>query len=154
MRKYCNREKNQPQDFGIHTSPTITENWILVCCLCVYMYGCVHVCALYMYIYSNMKWFCCCRPNSTLKTLNANEASMWVKVISSWLCLALYSWTLVAPILLPNREFNWTASIVHIFKILRFLYIYYSSANMWCYTQCFKWFQLCIDSQRTTILKF
>lgn len=45
-------------------------------------------------------------PNSTLKTLNANEASMWVKVISSWLCLALYTWTLVAPILLPNREFN------------------------------------------------
>lgn len=45
-------------------------------------------------------------PNSTLKTLNANEASMWVKVISSWLCLALYAWTLVAPILLPNREFN------------------------------------------------
>lgn len=45
-------------------------------------------------------------PNSTLQTLNANEASMWVKVISSWLCLALYTWTLVAPILLPNREFN------------------------------------------------
>lgn len=45
-------------------------------------------------------------PNSTLKTLYANEASMWVKVISSWLCLALYAWTLVAPILLPNREFN------------------------------------------------
>jgi len=45
-------------------------------------------------------------PNSTLRTLNANAASMWVKVISSWLCLALYTWTLVAPILLPNREFN------------------------------------------------
>ncbi|KAJ9588658.1 hypothetical protein L9F63_018047, partial [Diploptera punctata] len=45
-------------------------------------------------------------PNSSLKTLNANAASMWVKIISSWLCLALYSWTLVAPILLPNREFN------------------------------------------------
>jgi len=47
--------------------------------------------------------FCCFRPNSTLRTLNANEASMWMKVISSWLCLALYTWTLVAPILLPNR---------------------------------------------------
>ncbi|XP_021924282.1 probable serine incorporator isoform X2 [Zootermopsis nevadensis] len=45
-------------------------------------------------------------PNSTLETLNANEASMWVKIISSWLCLALYAWTLVAPILLPSREFN------------------------------------------------
>jgi hypothetical protein len=85
--------------------------------------------------------------------LNANEASMWVKVISSWLCLALYTWTLVAPILLPSREFNWTTSIVHIFKILRFIYIYYSNANMWCYTQCLKGVQLCIDNQRTTILK-
>lgn len=45
------------------------------------------------------------KPNSTLQTLNANVASMWVKAISSWLCAALYGWTLVAPILLPDREF-------------------------------------------------
>ncbi|XP_069702292.1 probable serine incorporator isoform X2 [Periplaneta americana] len=45
-------------------------------------------------------------PNSSLKLLNANAASMWVKIISSWMCLILYTWTLVAPILLPNREFN------------------------------------------------
>ncbi|KAF5307730.1 hypothetical protein FQR65_LT06601 [Abscondita terminalis] len=46
------------------------------------------------------------KPNSSLKTLNANQASMWVKGISSWLCIGLYTWTLVAPVLLPNREFN------------------------------------------------
>lgn len=46
------------------------------------------------------------KPNSTLKTLNANSASMWVKAISSWLCIALYGWTLVAPMVLPDREFN------------------------------------------------
>ncbi|XP_049852993.1 probable serine incorporator isoform X1 [Schistocerca gregaria] len=45
-------------------------------------------------------------PNSSLETLNANEASVWVKVISSWLCLALYTWTLVAPICLPDRDFS------------------------------------------------
>lgn len=45
------------------------------------------------------------RPDSSLNN-KANSASMWIKVISSWLCLALYGWTLVAPIVLPDREFN------------------------------------------------
>lgn len=46
------------------------------------------------------------RPNSNLETMNANVASMWVKIISSWLCITLYVWSLVAPILFPNREFS------------------------------------------------
>lgn len=46
------------------------------------------------------------KPNSSLETLNANSASMWIKGISSWLCLALYTWTLVAPRILRDREFN------------------------------------------------
>ncbi|CAG8450115.1 513_t:CDS:2 [Funneliformis mosseae] len=29
--------------------------------------------------------------------------AVWVKVISSWICLLLYSWTLVGPVLLPDR---------------------------------------------------
>lgn len=45
-------------------------------------------------------------PNSNLDTLNSNVASMWVKIISSWLCMTLYVWSLVAPILFPNREFS------------------------------------------------
>jgi hypothetical protein len=27
----------------------------------------------------------------------------WVKIVSSWVCYAMYAWTLVAPILLPDR---------------------------------------------------
>lgn len=46
------------------------------------------------------------KPNSSLETLNSNEASMWVKIVSSWMCLALYVWTLVAPTLLPDRDFS------------------------------------------------
>ncbi|XP_076666641.1 serine incorporator TMS1 isoform X2 [Andrena cerasifolii] len=46
------------------------------------------------------------QPNSNLDTLNSNAASMWVKIISSWMCLGLYSWTLIAPALLPNRDFS------------------------------------------------
>uniref|UniRef100_A0A182K669 Serine incorporator 1 n=1 Tax=Anopheles christyi TaxID=43041 RepID=A0A182K669_9DIPT len=45
------------------------------------------------------------QPNSSLDTLNANAASMWVKVVSSWMCVALYGWTLVAPMVLTDREF-------------------------------------------------
>eukprot|EP00052_Salpingoeca_macrocollata_P018875 m.155594 g.155594 ORF g.155594 m.155594 type:complete len:437 (-) comp20808_c2_seq2:84-1394(-) len=33
-------------------------------------------------------------------------ASVWVKVVSSWVTALLYSWTLVAPILLPDRDFS------------------------------------------------
>nr|CAG4643250.1 EOG090X07ET [Ilyocryptus agilis] len=45
-------------------------------------------------------------PASNLATLSSNMASVWVKIISSWLCLALYLWSLVAPILLPDRDFS------------------------------------------------
>ncbi|KFM75188.1 putative serine incorporator, partial [Stegodyphus mimosarum] len=31
---------------------------------------------------------------------NTNQASMWVKIISSWLCILLYLWSMVAPIIL------------------------------------------------------
>ncbi|XP_011881621.1 PREDICTED: probable serine incorporator isoform X2 [Vollenhovia emeryi] len=46
------------------------------------------------------------KPNSSLETLNANNASMWVKIISSWMCLGLYVWSLVAPAVFPNRDFS------------------------------------------------
>nr|CAG4638491.1 EOG090X07ET [Cyclestheria hislopi] len=46
------------------------------------------------------------KPTSDLSTLSDNEASVWVKIISSWICLGLYLWSLVAPIVLPNRDFN------------------------------------------------
>ncbi|XP_020278400.1 probable serine incorporator isoform X2 [Pseudomyrmex gracilis] len=46
------------------------------------------------------------KPNSSLDTLNANAASMWVKIISSWMCLSLYVWSLIAPAIFPNRDFS------------------------------------------------
>ncbi|XP_063867705.1 serine incorporator 1-like isoform X3 [Scylla paramamosain] len=48
-------------------------------------------------------WF---TPNSNLTTLSSNMAAVWVKIVSSWICLALYTWTLVAPIILSNRTFD------------------------------------------------
>ncbi|KAL0850093.1 hypothetical protein ABMA28_011981 [Loxostege sticticalis] len=46
-------------------------------------------------------WF---NPSSELSRENA--ASMWVKITSSWLCIGLYVWTLVAPAVFPDRDFS------------------------------------------------
>ncbi|XP_059172902.1 serine incorporator 3-like isoform X2 [Physella acuta] len=48
-------------------------------------------------------WF---SPSSDVKHLNANMASVWVKISSSWICVILYVWTLVAPAILSDREFS------------------------------------------------
>jgi len=47
-------------------------------------------------------WF---TPNSSLETLSSNTSSVWVKIVSSWVCVGLYIWTLVAPCFFPDREF-------------------------------------------------
>ena len=28
---------------------------------------------------------------------------MWMRIVSSWVCLALYAWSLLAPVILPDR---------------------------------------------------
>lgn len=48
-------------------------------------------------------WF---QPSDDPKNLIENNASMWVKMSSSWICSALYLWTLVAPVALPDRDFS------------------------------------------------
>ncbi|XP_069975521.1 serine incorporator 1 isoform X2 [Penaeus vannamei] len=48
-------------------------------------------------------WF---TPNSDLTTLSSNMAAVWVKIVSSWICLLLYGWTLIAPAVLTNRDFS------------------------------------------------
>jgi len=34
------------------------------------------------------------------------DTSLWVKVVSCWVCVLLYIWTLVAPVCLPDRDFS------------------------------------------------
>lgn len=38
--------------------------------------------------------------------IDVGWTSVWVKLVSSWLTAILYSWTLAAPILLPDRDFS------------------------------------------------
>ncbi|KAI4826647.1 hypothetical protein KUCAC02_030084 [Chaenocephalus aceratus] len=39
-------------------------------------------------------------------TVTSSWPAVWVKITSSWVCLALYVWTLVAPMMLTNRDFS------------------------------------------------
>ena len=40
------------------------------------------------------------------ETMTSRGPSVWVKISSSWICIALYVWTLVAPLVLVNRDFD------------------------------------------------
>ena len=35
--------------------------------------------------------------------IGRSEVAMWMRVVSSWVCMALYIWSLVAPVLMPDR---------------------------------------------------
>ncbi len=41
-----------------------------------------------------------------IQSINANMSAVWVKIVSAWLCFVIYMWTLVAPALLPERDFS------------------------------------------------
>ena len=41
-----------------------------------------------------------------IENMSANMAAVWVKAISAWLCFGIYMWTLVAPVVLPDRDFS------------------------------------------------
>jgi len=50
-------------------------------------------------------WF---HPNTAdIASFSANSAAVWVKIVSSWLCGALYLWTLIAPMILQDRDFGY-----------------------------------------------
>ncbi|KAE8231031.1 hypothetical protein CF326_g3959 [Tilletia indica] len=35
--------------------------------------------------------------------IGRSPTAMWMRVVSSWLCIVIYAWSLVAPVLLPDR---------------------------------------------------
>lgn len=35
--------------------------------------------------------------------IGRSEVAMWMRVVSSWVCMLLYIWSLIAPVLLPDR---------------------------------------------------
>lgn len=49
-------------------------------------------------------WFL--RPESNYQYMKTSMPAVWVKIGSSWIGLAIYAWTLVAPLVLTNRDFS------------------------------------------------
>jgi len=49
-------------------------------------------------------WRTVYNPGTETATVDSGLAAVWVKVVSSWLCVGLYIWTLIGPLLLPDRE--------------------------------------------------
>ena len=35
--------------------------------------------------------------------IGRSEVAMWMRVVSSWVCILLYTWSLVAPVVMPDR---------------------------------------------------
>lgn len=71
-----------------------------------YNYSFFHfqLCLASLYIMMTLtNWY---KPSSETAVMHANEPAMWVKISSSWVCMVLYIWTLIAPVVLPDRDFN------------------------------------------------
>ncbi|NXX74886.1 SERC2 protein, partial [Urocolius indicus] len=71
-----------------------------------YNYSFFHLCLLLAALYIMMtltNWY---RPDDSLQVLSSPWTAVWVKICSSWAGLLLYLWTLVAPLLLPDRDFS------------------------------------------------
>jgi hypothetical protein len=39
-------------------------------------------------------------------TVGKSMVAVWVKIISSWMVLILFGWTIVAPLILPDRSWD------------------------------------------------
>jgi len=35
--------------------------------------------------------------------IGRSEVAMWMRVVSSWVCMLLYIWSLMAPVFMPDR---------------------------------------------------
>lgn len=51
------------------------------------------------------------RPDITTQVMQSSMPAVWVKMSSSWLGLGLYLWTLIAPLIFPDRDFNWARPV-------------------------------------------
>ncbi|NXU56776.1 SERC3 protein, partial [Turnix velox] len=62
------------------------------------------LCLASLYIMMTLtNWY---SPDADFKTMTSTWPAVWMKITSSWLCLLLYLWTLVAPLVLTNRDFS------------------------------------------------
>ncbi|XP_063309993.1 serine incorporator 2 [Pelobates fuscus] len=71
-----------------------------------YSYSFFHFCLFIASLYIMMtltNWYL---PGQSGQPLTSPWSAVWVKIASSWVGLLLYLWTLIAPLVLSDREFN------------------------------------------------
>ncbi|XP_006059288.2 serine incorporator 3 [Bubalus kerabau] len=71
-----------------------------------YNYSMFHLmlCSASLYIMMTLtNWY---SPDANFQSMTSKWPAVWVKISSSWVCLLLYVWTLVAPLVLTNRDFS------------------------------------------------
>ncbi|PWA33649.1 hypothetical protein CCH79_00007543 [Gambusia affinis] len=63
-----------------------------------------HLCLASLYIMMTLtNWY---QPDTTTQAMQSTMPAVWVKMCSSWLGLGLYLWTLIAPLIFPDRDFS------------------------------------------------
>ncbi|XP_075384833.1 serine incorporator 3 [Tenrec ecaudatus] len=71
-----------------------------------YSYSFFHLllCLASLYIMMTLtNWY---SPDAEFQTMTSKWSVVWVKISSSWVCLFLYTWSLVAPLVLTGRDFS------------------------------------------------
>ncbi|KAI1901717.1 hypothetical protein AGOR_G00037270 [Albula goreensis] len=89
-----------PGDDGVRRAVDNEEDGV------TYSYSFFHFSLFLASLYIMMtltNWY---QPDSDYHAMLSTMPAVWVKISSSWLGLALYLWTMVAPLVLPNRDFS------------------------------------------------
>ncbi|KAF3833607.1 hypothetical protein F7725_024811 [Dissostichus mawsoni] len=71
-----------------------------------YSYSFFHLslCLASLYIMMTLtNWY---MPDAAYETMKSTMPSVWVKIGSSWFGLAIFLWTLIAPVILSDRDFS------------------------------------------------
>ncbi|KAM6903702.1 serine incorporator 2 [Lycodopsis pacificus] len=71
-----------------------------------YNYSFFHLSLLLASLYIMMtltNWY---MPDVEYQVMQSTMPAVWVKIISSWFCLLIYFWTLVAPLVCSGRDFS------------------------------------------------
>ncbi|XP_041068690.1 serine incorporator 1-like [Carcharodon carcharias] len=95
-----NDDFSTPCEDGLHRAVDNEQDAV------TYSYSFFHFCLFLASLYIMMtltNWY---RPTSDYSAVQSAWSAVWVKISSSWIGLLLYLWTLVAPVILSNRDFS------------------------------------------------
>jgi hypothetical protein len=58
-------------------------------------------------------------PDSNIY-IGRSEVAMWMRVVSSWICMLLYIWSLLAPVFMPDRSASLRLLVAQLLTWTRF----------------------------------